>query len=248
MKNSQRILLSVYLPLTVLILLFRMLYQNGAPALYLMFAVRVTMYLSVVVMLKRYKEQKLIVLAFLFTVISDYYFVYAKTLAQSINNSEFYGMLGFIVAYLCLIAAFNRNFKIGKAELITSIPFVGIFTYVFLSLQQYAKGFMYPAAIITGIVLCFAGITMVSTMYRGYFSKKSAWLIALAGCLMFISDMFVAYSIFHPDFKEFILWKENLIWGTYVPAWTFLMMVVAEDQIYVERLTWNHSQDSFISR
>jgi hypothetical protein len=45
---------------------------------------------------------------------------------------------------------------------------------------------------------------------------------------MFISDMFVAYSIFHPDFKEFILWKENLIWGTYVPAWTFLMIVVAE--------------------
>lgn len=99
---------------------------------------------------------------------------------------------------------------------------------IFLSLQQYAKGFMYLAAIITGIILCFAGMAMVSTLFRGYFSKKLAWMIALAGCIMFISDMFVVYSIFHPDFKEFILWKENLIWGTYVPAWTFLMIVVAE--------------------
>ncbi|MGI6712517.1 MAG: lysoplasmalogenase family protein [Bacillota bacterium] len=228
MNNTQRILLVVYLPLTVLILIFQMLYQKGDPALYLMFAVRVTMFLSVVVMLKRIKEQILIMLAFLFTIVSDYYFVYARTLDQPIANRELYGMLGFIAAYLCLIAAFNKNFKIGKAELITLFPFVGIYTCVFLSLQQYAKGFMYPAAIITGIILCFAGMTMVSTLFRGYFSKKLAWMIALAGCMMFISDMFVAYSIFHPDFKEFILWKENLIWGTYVPAWTFLMIVVAE--------------------
>jgi len=231
-NNTQRILLAVYLPLTVLILSFHMLYQKDEPALYLMFAVRVTMFFSVVVMVKRFKEQNLILLAFLFTIISDYYFVYANTLVQPIANRELYGMLGFIAAYLCLIAAFNRNFKIGKAELITLLPFAGIFTYVFLSLQQYAKGFMYPAAIILGIILCFAGMTMVATLYRGYFLKRTACLVALAGCILFISDMFVAFSIFHPVFKEFILWKENLIWGTYVPAWTFLMMVAAEDKIH----------------
>ncbi len=232
MKNAQRILLTVYLPLTMLILWFQALYRDTPPALYLMFAVRVTMVLTVAGMQKAHKEQWILALAFLCTLFSDYYFELTRTFAQPVANSTLYGMLGFIAAYLCLIAAFNRNFRIGKAELLTAIPFVGIFTYVFLNLKQYAKGVMYPAAIVIGIVLCAAAVTMVATLYRGYFTIKMAWLIALAGCLLFISDMFVAYSIFHPDFQKFILLKENIVWGTYVPAWTFFMIVASEDTLY----------------
>lgn len=230
-KNQIRILV-VYLLLTVIIIIFDVLYQDGNPSLYLTFAVRLSMFMTVLAIRKRYPEQKLIVLAFLFTVISDYYFIFVNTFERDIPNSQLFGMIGFIGAYLCLILTFSRNFRIGKPELITIAPFAAIFTLLFLSLQQYAEGLMYPAGIILGIILCIFGMTMVSTLYRGYFSRKAAWLIAIAGCMMFFSDLFVALALYHPDFKDFLLWREIVVMATYVPAWTLLMLVAAEENLY----------------
>lgn len=89
---------------------------------------------------------------------------------------------------------------------------------------------MFPAALVIGIVLYFTAMTRVSTVCRGYFFRKAAILIALAGCIIFVSDVFVAYSIFHPVIKGFVLWKENVIWATYVPGWTLLMVLLGEGE------------------
>lgn len=232
MKNSERILLAVYLTLTLVIILFDIKYQDSDPALYVTFAVRVSMFITVLAIRKRYLEQKLIALAFAFTVISDYYFIFVNTFDKNIPNSQLFGMIGFIGAYLCLIITFSRNFGIGKSELMTIIPFSVIFALLFLSLQQYAEGLMYPAGIVLGIILCIFGMTMVSTLYRGYFSRKAAWLIAIAGCMMFFSDLFVALALYHPDFKAFMLWREVVVVYTYVPAWTLLLLIASEDDLY----------------
>jgi hypothetical protein len=190
------------------------------------------MFITVVVIKKRYMEQKLIALAFAFTVISDYFFVFIYTFDKAVANSQLFGMIGFIGAYLCLIITFSKKFKIGKAELITIGPFTVIFTVLFLSLQQYAEGVMYSAGIVLGIILCIFGMTMVSTLFRDYFSKQVAWLLAIAGCMMFFSDLFVALALYHPDFKVFLLWREIAVVATYVPAWTLLMLVASEEHLY----------------
>lgn len=230
MNNSQRIVIAIYAPLTMLILYFRFLYENQEPALYLMYGVRVTMLLAVLLMVKKFREQKIIALALFFTVVSDYFFVYARTFEQEPANRDLYGLIGFITVYLCLIVAFHRNSKLGIREILCAFPFIVIFTYVFLQLQDYVTGFMYPATLACGVVLCFAAWTMVSTLFSGYFTKKIAMFSATAGVLLFVGDMFVAYSIFHPDFSKFIFWKETIIWGTYMPGWMLLMLTVADER------------------
>lgn len=182
-------------------------------------------------MKKNYSEQKMLVPAFLCTVISDYFFVLLRATNPDFSNRNLYGMLGFIVAYLFLIAAFQRNFSFGRHTIITLVPFVIIFGVVLAALAKYAVGFMFWAAIVLGIVLCYTGMTMVSSLFRNYFSRESAWRIAAASCILFFSDMVVAFSLFHPAYKEFLLWKENLIWGTYMLGWTLLLIVAAEDRL-----------------
>lgn len=234
MNNAQRILIAIYAPMTLLILWFRMLYEDQDPALYLMFGVRVTMLLSALFLMKKYREQKLIAFAVFFTVVSDYFFVYAKTFDSEMPNRNLFGLIGFVSVYIVLIAAIHRNFKFGLPELFAALPFAGTFAFVFVHLQPYVKGFMYPASLACGIVLCIAAWTMVSTLFRKHFAKKVAWMIALAGILLFLGDMFVAYSIFHPDYNRFILWKETIIWGTYMPGWLLLLLVAADERLRYE--------------
>lgn len=234
MNNAQRSMIALYVPLTLLILWFRFLYENQDPALYLMFGVRLTMLLVVFCIVKKFREQKIIALAVFFTVVSDYFFVYAKTFDHEMANRNLFGLIGFVSVYIVLIVAFHRNFKWSIRELLALIPFFGVFTYVFIVLQPYVKGFMYPAALTCGFVLCFAAWTMVCTMFRRYFTKKVAWMIAVAGILLFSGDMFVAFSIFHPDFMQFILWKEIIIWATYMPGWLLLLLVAADERLKYE--------------
>ncbi|KAF5063539.1 hypothetical protein DSECCO2_293460 [anaerobic digester metagenome] len=232
MKNTQRILLAVYLFLTLGMLWFNWVYGGGIPSLQVTYMVRLSMFFTILVMRKKYWEQKMLVLAFAFTVLSDFFFVFVNTLDQPVANSPLYGMLGFVGAYATLIFIFGRHLNFNKNTILTLIPFVLFFGFMFLNLRKYATGYMFPAAIVLGIILCVTAAVMVSTIYSGYFSKKSAYLIALTGCLMFFSDIFVAYTLFHPDYAKFILWKDNLIAATYVPAWTILLLIASEEELY----------------
>lgn len=231
MKNLDRIVALTYLSLTAMIMLFTTLYALEPPAQYLKFAVRLAMLATVIALHKSEKSQYLLIPAFFCTVISDYFFVYLRAVNPGLVNRELYGMLGFVLAYLFLIMAFQSKGRLGKSERFTLLPFVLIFGVVLALLAKYAVGFMFWAAVFLGVVLCYAGMTMVSALYRGKFSRKVAWRIAIAGCVLFLSDMVVAFSIFHPDYKGFILWKENLIWGTYMLGWALLLSVAAEERL-----------------
>ncbi len=230
-NNTQRFLIATYTTLTSLILIFSVLYSIEGPAQFLKFGVRVSMLLTVLFVYKKYREQKILVIAFLFTLISDYFFILLRVTDEDFVNREMYGMLGFVLAYLFLIAAFQRNFRIGKKEIIALIPFVIIFTLVLVVLAKYAVGAMFWAAIVLGVVLCYSGMTMVASLFRGYFSRGAAWRIAIAGCILFLSDMVVAFSIFHPDYQGFLLWKELTIWGTYMIGWSLVLSVSVEDRL-----------------
>lgn len=231
MKRMTRILTVVFLGLTLMIIQFHGLYEIETPTLYLRYGVRIVMLLAAAVGVNRYKEQKILVFAFLLTIVSDYFFQYLRAVDPDMVNRKLFGIIGFIAVYLVLTAAFQRNFRIGKAEIITALPFVGIFTGVMVALRQYMTGLYLIFAIVLGVVLSYTGMTMVSTLYRGYFNRKTAWLIALSGCILFFSDLIVAYSIFHPEYNMFILWKDNTIWLTYMIGWLLLLFVTTEDRI-----------------
>jgi len=84
-------------------------YAFEAPALYLKFGVRIAMFLTAVIIWKKYREQKIIVLAFFCTVVSGFYFSFVRAIDSNLVNRDLYGMIGFILAYLFLVAAFQGN-------------------------------------------------------------------------------------------------------------------------------------------
>ncbi|QSX08514.1 hypothetical protein J0B03_12155 [Alkalibacter rhizosphaerae] len=231
MDNVRRVLVAVFVPLTFMILGFNQLFALESPALYLKFGARLLMVLSVVLVKKRYLEQKLLALAFLASLFSDFFFSFLLALRPDFPNRDLYGIVGFIVAYLFLITAFQRHFQITKKEVLTAVPFVGVFLVILYLLLPYASGAMLVSAISLGVILCYTVTTMIATTYRGFFNKKVAFMIASAGVILFISDMVVAYSIFHPVYKEFFLWKENAIWITYMFGWLLLLVVCTETEI-----------------
>ncbi len=232
LNETQKKLAVGYGAATLSVLLIHAVYQGGPPSLILTFTTRLTMVAAAFMLKTKLREKRLLRTAFLFTLVSDFFFIFLKLFARDMPNRTLYGMLGFIIAYLFLILTFIRTIKWSVKALAAFVPFGLIFLLLILNLRQFAAGMMYPAGIGIGVILSITGMVTVSTLFSGYFTRKAAWFIALAGSLMFFSDLFVAYSIYDPAFAPFMLWKENMIWGTYVPAWTLLLLLLAEDNPY----------------
>lgn len=232
MSNSQRTLLAVYLPMILLILIFDHLYPGADMVNYLKYTVMITLFLSVTSIRKKYPEQRTMALAFLFMVIADFFLVLSPTFHLEVDLSPL-GIGGFLLAYLCLITAYQKNFKLGRVELLSALPIALVFFWVYLTLWPYVHGLMLIGTSIFGIVLCYMTWTAVCTVSRGYFSPGAARLLALSGILMFICDLGVAMSMFHPlPTQVFVPWLKNIIWAAYVPGWTILAVVINEENLH----------------
>ena len=232
MNNTQRILLVIYLPITLLILILDNIYPKEDMVLYLKYTIMITLFLSAITMQKKFREQKIMALSFFFLVVADFFLVFINTIDNLKLNFSALGVIGFLFAYICLIVTYQKNFKVGKEEIIVAIPIEIIFIYVFISLQPYVKGLMFIGALIFLSVLCYMTWTSICTIFRGYFTKKSACLIAISGILMFICDIGVAFSRFHPIYsKMYVPWLTNIIWTTYIPGWTLLVVVICEKNL-----------------
>lgn len=232
MNNIQKSLLVIYFPLTLIILIFDNIYPNENVVMYLKYVVMITLFLSSMITKKKFHVQKIMSLSFFFLVIADFFLVFFN----SFNNVEIvlfpFGVLSFLFAYICLIIAYQKNFKFGKKELLAAITMLVIFLYVFFSLNPYINGLMFIGSLIFFIVLCYMTWTGICTLFRNYFTMKTSKLIAVSSILMFICDIGVAFSFFHPAYSnEFIPWLQNIIWAAYIPGWTLLAVIINEDTL-----------------
>lgn len=203
---------------------------------YFKYTVIITLFLSVIIMRKNFYEQKIMAAAFFFVAAADFFLVFSTTLDNLKIELVPFGIEGFFFAYLVLIVAYQKNFKIGKADITAAIPVVSIFLYVFVSLQPYVDGPVLIGALIFGIVLCYMTWSAICTVFRRYYNPKIAFLIAFSGILMFVSDMGVAFSQFHPLYSGiYVPWLKNVIWATYIPGWTLLAVIISEKNLRIYR-------------
>lgn len=238
MNNIQRALLAIYLPLTLLFLVLDNLYPGESFVSYIKFATIITLFLVAFCIKKKYKEQKLMTLAILFVTIGDFFLVYCRNIKELSNIVVPFGMLGFMVAYLSLILAFQKNFKIGLGELLALVPVLGIFIPNCIVLYPYITGSIFYGVTIFSLVICYMTWTTISTLFRGYYNPIVSRYIALSGFLMLICDLGVANSLFNPAFAgKFIPWLKNIIWGAYVPAWTLIVFIIATEDLFKQKLT-----------
>ncbi|WP_341458727.1 lysoplasmalogenase family protein [Clostridium vincentii] len=208
--------------------------------LYFKYVIMISLFLWAITMKKEIQEQKIMSLSFLFLVFADFFLVFVNTIDFWNKDFSTFGAAGFLISYICLIVAYQKNFKIGKQEILAALPILSIFIYVIISLRPYITGFMLLGALIFMMVLCYMTWTSICTIFRGYFTLKSAWIIAVSGSLMFICDIGVAFSKFKPIYSGIhVLWLTNIIWATYIPGWTLLAVIISEKNINenVRRLT-----------
>ncbi|CAH2213773.1 lysoplasmalogenase family protein [Tepidibacter aestuarii] len=232
MNNIQRVLLSIYLPITIFILILDNLYPGENLVSYIKFSTIITLFLVALRIKKKYYEQKFLNLSIFFIVIADFFLVFCNTIPELSRRVVFYGIIGFMLAYLSLIIAFQKNFKIGSGELLAIVPVLGIFIPIFVKLYPYVPGAMFYGVIIFGLVLCYMVWTSISTLFRGYFTPKISRYVALSGFLMLVCDMGVANELFNPAFAgQFVPWLKNIIWVSYIPAWTLIVYILADDNL-----------------
>jgi hypothetical protein len=175
-------------------------------------------------------------LSFFFLVIADFFLVFTDTIENLTMNLAPFGILDFLCSYVCLIAAYNKNIKLSKAEIVVAIPFVIIFIIVFSLLMPYINNVvMKVGTLIFGLVLSYMAWTSVCTIFRNYFTKKASRIIAVSGVLMFICDVGVAFSMFYPPFViNHTIWLTNIIWTAYVPGWTLLAVLICEKDLIIK--------------
>lgn len=236
MGNNQKILIAIYFPITLLIFILDNIYPQENIVLYIKYATMITLFLSGLTIKKKFFEQKLMALSLFFLVIADFFLVFAGTIENLKMNLDPFGILGFLGAYICLIAAYNKNVKLRRLEIVIAIPFVMMFIGVFGLLMPYIYNpVMKTGTLIFGIVLTYMAWTSVCTIYRNYFTKKASWIIAISGVLMFICDVGVAFSMFYPPFTiKHTPWLTNIIWTAYVPGWTLLAVLICEKDLIIQ--------------
>lgn len=231
MNTMQKRLLIIYLPLTFIILILDHIYPNIKMILRIKYIIMVTLFLSSIIAKKKFHEQKIMALSLFFLVIGDFFLVFYYTLDLKMDLSPI-GALSFLCAYICLIIAYHKNFKIDIKEIFAGIFISIILIYIFFSLSPYVHGFIFVGSLIFSLVLSFMTWTGICTLFRNYFTRKISKLIATSSILMFICDIGVAFSRFYPIYsKPFIPWLQNIIWITYIPGWTLLAVIIADDTL-----------------
>ena len=227
MNNAQRVILATYPIFTGLILLSEY-YSEPNFAAYLKIAVMLALTISAIWLAKSCGEQEIMALAFIFMALGDFFFVIPPTRDDLLIP---YGIASFLVAYLCLIVAFQKNVSLGLAEIIIALPILAVFLYLADLLKPFLALPLFIGTVLFAALLCYMTWTAICTLPRRYFSTKTAWFIALGACLIFASDIRLAYEVFYPLLDNLLVIEaSHFVRGPFVAGWVLLAVAVAEDQ------------------
>lgn len=234
MNDTQKALIAAYLPQVFLVAALDDLYPEAAVVKYVKYAIIVSYFLVALILKKKHREQKLMVLALMFAMLADFFLVFSTTLHLGVSL-WLYGVLSFFLAYVCLIIAYHKRFSIGKRELYVAVPIAALAALVLITLLPYLHGTMLFGAVLFAAVLCYMTWSAVCTLFRRYFTKRAAVLIAISGVCMFICDLGVAYSLLDPYyFSGYPLWQKNIVWSAYLIGWGLLDVIISEDNLKTE--------------
>ena len=237
MNSTQRKLLYTFLPMTLVIVLLDNLLSGATLVNYVKYATIIALFLFTLGIKKKHLEQLYANIAIFFIVVADFFLVFCDTLPGIRDKLAILGVLAFLFAYLFLILAFHKSFKVGGRELLAALLVLILYVPNYINLWPHATGLMFYGGTFFSIVLCYMAWTCICTLFRYHYKPGVAFRIALAGCLMLISDIGVAQSFFNPAFQhQFNPLLASIIWATYIPAWTLIATTIAEDNLLANHL------------
>lgn len=236
MNKKQKKIIKIYIPLTLLLLILDIIFPKQNLVSYLKYATMITLFLIALRTHKKYLVQKYMNIALFFVVVADFFLVFCNTIPNLKYKVIPLGVISFMIAYIFLIIAFNRKFKIDLNNILALLPILCIYIPIYMILYPYVQGILYVIINIFGIILCYMTWTMVSTIFRGYYNRKISVYIAFSGFLIFISDILVANSLFNPLFVgKYVVWLKTMIWLSYVPAWILIVLIIVDNNLLIEQ-------------
>ena len=233
MKNIQKIILSVLLALTFLACLMHLLGAGDIITAMVEYSSTVLLFILAVASGRSEGVGLPVKLAFFLSLIGDLFLAVLPNLIPGFSGS-LSGMGFFLLAYVALSGAFWKNMTIGKKEKKTALVLILLLTgYLALTLP-WVGGFMQTALVAFCLVIAFMAWMAVSTLYRGWFAPRAAWLIAAGAASIVISDMVVGLVLFHPAFADPSPWIKIFIRLTYTPAWTLFLLMLFEEKVGIQ--------------
>lgn len=232
MNKTQKLALQIFIPLTLMTILMIYLIPDSNLLHYSKFAGTVGLLIFAITIKTKGMTWFMLKIAFFLSALGDFFLAAMKAIDKNFDGS-LYGIGLFLLAYIFLIMAFQKfgdewNKKNIWKELLLLIPLLLIVGIFFVTMYQYLGGIMIPISILFAITITYMTWTAITTIKRGWFKKSSAVLISIAVVLIFISDFAVAYEIFLPAFENPPAWIEALVRGTFTPAWTLFLLVLAD--------------------
>lgn len=233
MNRAQKLILSVIVPLTALILVLDPTAPSFERVQYLRYGTVLALFLAVALLPKRHPEQRTMAPAFFFMALGDFFLVFVYTIEQIRQDLSWVGILSFLMAYLFLIKAYRKKSISRAKELAALLPFLSASVLIGWLLHPYVRGPLTVLGILFLAVLCDMSWMAATTLFTRHFSGKAAAMIAASGALMFLCDAGIAFSLFHPYYSTvYIAWLKNIVWTAYLSGWTLAALVIAEDQPY----------------
>lgn len=231
MSRNQKLVLSVFLTITMIELAAIVIFRNSDAVRYFEFAVTAAMLLLAFAAKKRVREQKLIAASFMFTAVGEFFLLIYPILREG-ETATMQGLASFLLGYVFLIAAFHRKFRWSLPDLLLLIPFLCAVGLLFANLRSYLAGTMLAAVTAFCGVITIMAWTAVTTLRRGYFARRAAAMAAAAGVMIFASDFGAAFQIFYPPLLSSpSLVTESLVRATFVAAWTLLLAIIYDADI-----------------
>jgi len=177
---------------------------------------------------------KILGLAIIFLFIGDFFLVFLwNVLGEGPLYVKIAGQLAFLSAYICLIWVYTRKFKFAVKDILASLPILAVLIPILIILLPRVSSEMLIISLFFALVVSFMAWRAICTVYNGYFINKVAIRFAIAGFLMFLSDMGVAFIFFYPGMENVPL-LENEVWITYIPAWALILINIFEEKLLIE--------------
>lgn len=236
MNRKQRVITSIFLSLTAVILVLDHLFPGAAGVSYFKFATVAGIFwasLASLISGGRRREQFLLGWAVYLVMVGDFFLNLCSTVPDLPGKVMPLGVLAFLLAYLLVAAVFFKNCNLRFADLPAAALVLAIFIPNFAALSPWINGILLPGVFLFGLVITFMAWACLRSLFTCPYQPRVCLRAALAGLLILISDTALAHSLFNPSFAgHFVPWLKNIIWGAYLPAWTLMALNIAEDRFY----------------
>jgi len=233
MSESGRKVLFVFLILTIVLLVMEEIGIDGDALIFARYTVVIVLGTVAYSRKGLTNEQRVLSSAFPLMIMGDFFLVLSYLFNGFPSELRYIGFIPFTIAYMLIARIYIKGFRWNPWLVLPTVVYglflvlLGVFILPHISGVEILLGMLVASAL---IAMAWAG---ASSIWNGYYARRTSILMALSGLLMLLCDFGVAFDLFYPNISSIkALLEINVVWLTYIPGWTILALVVMEREFH----------------